>query len=210
MSYALSGDTPVSIPPTNTTAVQGLSVGVVRLGVGYGFVPALDANLVVRNVTPEQAEVAKAIVRSTLVSTGATVEEVKWVTGGFLYARWKPTSERPAVSYATSIRDALLRASLELSPRSQIIMTRYRVNMPALRENLYVYPVGPVPEPPPRTSAQEPPDTVGLTPPTSPLIIGGAAVAAIGLLGAAVYVAQRNARTLAYRPRGRVRRNRRR
>lgn len=210
MSYALSGDTPASIPATNTVAVQGLSVGVMRLGVGYGFVPSLDANLVVRNITPGQAEVAKAIVLSTLASTGAVVEEVKWVAGGFLYARWKPSSERPAVAYATTVRDALLRASLEISPRSQIIMTRYRIVMPALRDNVYVYPVGPVPEPPPRVSAQEPPDTVGLTPPTSPLIIGTAAVAAIGLVGAAVYVAQRNARTLAYRPRGRVRRNRRR
>jgi len=209
MSYALSGETPVSIPTANTTEVQGLSVGVTRLGVGlYGFVPALDANLVVRNITPEQAETAKAIVRSTLSSMG-TVLDVRWVTGGFLYARWRPTSERPAVAYATSIRDALLRASLEISPRSQIILRRYRIIMPPLRDDVYVYPVGPVPDPPPRTSPQDPPDTVGLTPPTSPLIIGSAAVVAIGLVGAAVYVSQRTARSLAYSPRGRVRRNRR-
>jgi len=204
MSYALSGSTPVPVPTTNTPEVLGLSIGVMRLGVGYGMTPWLDANLVVRNVTPAQANAARDIARSVLTTSGATVDDVRWVAGGFLHARWQPTAERPAVEYATQVRDALLRASVELSPRSQIIMVRYRIDMPALRDDIYVYPVGPVPPPPP-APAGAPPDTVGVTPPSllsSPAIMGTAAVIAVGLIGAAIYVSRA--------PRVRKNRNRRR
>lgn len=205
MSYALSGSTPVPVPTTNTDEVRSLSVGVTRLGVGYGSVPWLDANLIVRNVTPAQADDALTAARLTFSNNG-TVDEARWTSGGFIHVRWRPNSEQPAVDYATRIRDQLLRASVNLvGPRSQIVMMRYRIDMPALRDDIYVYPVGPVP-PPPAAPPGAPPDTVGVTPPSSllssPAIMGTAAVVAIGLVGTAIYVSRA--------PRVRKNRNRRR
>ena len=199
MSYAaLAGSTPSPIPTSNTEEVRGLAVGVTRIGPGYAEVPWLDAQFVARNVTPAQANTARdAVVRLTLRNNG-TVDDVRWTPGGEIYARWRPNSEQPAVSYATRIRDQLLQASTSLlGPRSQIIMQRYRVVMPALRTDLYVYPVGEVPDPPPlsaRPPDAPPPDA----PPTSLLgnrtimIVAGAI--AVTLLGAGVYLSSRPVR----------------
>ena len=193
MSYAaLAGSTPSPIPTSNTEEVRGLAVGVTRIGPGYAEVPWLDANLIVRNVTPAQADAALTAARLTFSNNG-TVDEVRWTSGGFIHVRWRPNSEQPAVDYATRIRDQLLRASVNLvGPRAQIVMMRYRIDMPALRDDIYVYPVGPVP-PPPAAPPGAPPDTVGVTPPSllsSPAIMSVAAVIAVGLVGTAIYVSR--------------------
>jgi len=156
-------------------------------------------------VTPAQADDALTAARLTFSNNG-TVDEARWTSGGFIHVRWRPNSEQPAVDYATRIRDQLLRASVNLvGPRSQIVMMRYRIDMPALRDDIYVYPTGAVPPPPPPLPGA-PPDTVGVTPPSSllssPAIMGTAAVVAIGLVGTAIYVSRA--------PRVRKNRNRRR
>lgn len=150
MSYALSGSTPNPIPSTNTSTAQGFEVGSYAFGLLNGHTPWLDANLTIRNVTLAQwARELIPLIRSTLVSSGATVGAIRSVQGGFIYVKWKPNSARPAVEYATYIRDLLLQAASALGSRSQILMTRFRVEMPTGRENIYVYPNGAPPPPPP-------------------------------------------------------------
>lgn len=155
MSYslALAGSVPNPIPTANTPEVQSMTVGSYRLGVGYAVWPWLDAMLSVRNVSAEQSALAaRDNVRETLTAAGNAVDDVSWVPGGFIHARWRPNGEQPAVAYATSTRDALLRGAQRLSPQSQIFFNRLRVNMPAGRTDLYVYPTGTVPPPPPGPS----------------------------------------------------------
>ena len=180
--------------------MRGLSVGTTRVGIGYGSIPYgtvpwLDASLVVRNVTPDQTDSALSAARSTLANFG-TVSDARWTPDGLIYVRWRPNSEHPAIDHATRIRDQLLRASTSfVGPRSQIIMTRYRVNMPDLREDVYVYPVGPVPAPPaPRPESREElvegtsvalPSALG-----SPAVMGAAAFVAVSLAAAAIYISR--------------------
>lgn len=210
MSYALSGTAPSPIPSANTPASRDFEVGSYVMGLLGPGVPWLDANLIVRNVTADQA--ARQVldnIRSTLTVSGATVDEVRWVEGGYVHARWRPNSARPAVEYATSVRDALLRGALTLSPRSQIIMTRFRVDMPTGRTNLYVYPIGAPPAPPaPTPGAIAAPSVDAPTPSEeadsgNTVVIGVAAVGILAMLGGVGYYLSKSKRAV-------VRRNRRR
>lgn len=208
MSYALSGTAPSPIPSANTPDARDFEVGSYAMGLLGPGVPWLDANLIVRNVTADQA--ARQVldnIRSTLTVSGATVDEVRWVEGGYVHARWRPNSARPAVEYATSVRDALLRGALALSPRSQIIMTRFRVDMPTGRTNLYVYPIGaPPPPPPPEPGTIAAPSTNTLAPAEessgNSAVIGVAAIGILTMLGGVGYYLSKRSKT--------VRRNRRR
>lgn len=153
MSYslALAGSTPNPIPGTNTADATAFTVGsYVYAPPIAALVPWLDANLSVRNVNLEQSALnVPDLVRSTLTALGASVSDARWVAGGYLYTRWRPSQSQPAVQYATAVRDALLQAALRISPQSQVIMRRFRVNMPTGRQDIYVYPTGSVPAPPP-------------------------------------------------------------
>jgi hypothetical protein len=192
----------------NTADARDFAVGSYVMGLLGPGVPWLDANLIVRNVTADQsARQVQDIIRSALTTTGATVDSVRWVEGGFAHARWRPNSSRPAVEYATSIRDALLQAALTLSPRSQIVMTRFRVDMPTGRTNLYVYPIGaPPPPPPPIPGAILAPSADAPPPPPvdsgNGAVIGIAAVGVLVMLGGVGYYLSKRKTT--------VRRNRRR
>lgn len=155
MSYraplALSGSTPNPIPTANTSDAAAFTVGsYVYAPPLAALVPWLDTNLAVRNINLEQAALnVPDLVRATLTALGASVSDARWVAGGYLYTRWRPSQSQPAVQYATAVRDALLQAALRISPQSQIIMRRFRVTMPTGRQDIYVYPTGAVPPPPP-------------------------------------------------------------
>jgi hypothetical protein len=206
--YALAGTAPSPIPSLNTSEVRGFTVGSYVMGLLGPSVPWLDANLIVRNITADQAARSVAdTVRSALTVTGATVDDVRWVEGGYLHVRWRPNSERPAIDYATSVRDTLLRAALDLSPRSQIIMTRFRVDMPTGRTNLYVYPIGAPPPPPAPLPGTLPPPSADVPPPpesggSSGALVGVAAIGVLAVLGGVGYYLSRRNKT--------VRKNRRR
>jgi hypothetical protein len=210
MSYALSGSTPSPIPSANTPEAVGFEVGSSVWGwLGPG-VPWLDANLIVRNVTADQAaRQVRDVVRSALTTTGATVDDVRWVEGGFVHVRWRPNSVRPAVAYATSVRDTLLQAAQErLGARSQIVMTRFRVDMPTGQTNLYVYPDAPPPPPPPPIPGSIPAPSTTDAPPgdedsSSGIVVAVAAVGVLAMLGGVGYY-------LSTRRPASVRRNRRR
>lgn len=211
MSYALSGSTPSPIPSANTPDARDFEVGAYVMGLLGPGVPWLDANLIVRNVTADQAaRQVRDVIRSALTTTGATVDDVRWVEGGFVHARWRPNSTRPAVEYATSVRDALLQAAQALGPRSQIIMPRFRVDMPTGRTNLYVYPIGAAPPPPAPIPGAIPAPSSEASPPSESdesdtgsinVVVGVAAMSVLVVLGGVgYYLSQRKP----------VRRNRRR
>lgn len=140
----LGGTTPSPVPSVNTPDTLAFTVGDLAWGVGYATVPSLDAALEVQNVTPDQATRALQVVRETLLATGATVDRVEWGSGsirGRIYARWKPSSARNAVTYANTVARALVNAAHTVfGPTAAIIMRRYRVDMPLGREDRYVYP----------------------------------------------------------------------
>lgn len=216
--FPLGGTTPSPIPSSNTEDVRNFNVGSMVLGPGYATTPTLDANLTVRNVTTWQAgHDVLDIVHNALVGTGATVDDAQWVTGGFVHVTWRPGASEPAVAYATRVRDALLQAALQLSPRAQIFFTRLRVNMPPLRTDLYVYPTGSVPAPPPPPAGTPtPPDVVsssttapaeGAAGGTNYVVLFGA-LGVLGVLGGVGYVLSRR-RQAVQRNRSRRRRVRR-
>lgn len=202
-SFPLGGTTPAPIPSGNTDEISSFNVGSYVVGPGYATVPWLDANITVRNVTADQA--ARSVIdaiHSALVSTGATVDSVQWVTGGYIHAMWRPGTSESAIHYATRVRDALLQAALQLSPRSQFIMNRLRVNMPPLRTDLYVYPTGTVPPPPPPPAGSTPPPVVSsdtASMPTEDIAAAGGvnytvlfgALGVLGVLGGVGYVVSR-------------------
>jgi hypothetical protein len=138
VSYALSGNTPNPIPETNTEAALAARVGVIE---GSGF-PWLDADLTVSGVSPRQSAAAADIARAVLSSSGATVTEARWVAGGKIHVRWKPSArEQSAVAYATQIRDSLKRVAREqLGPDSRIRLSYFRIEMPAGQDDLFIYP----------------------------------------------------------------------
>jgi hypothetical protein len=182
----------------NTPDVRDFTVGSYVMGLLGPSIPWLDANLIVRNVTADQAaRNVRDIIRSTLTVSGATVDDVSWVEGGYVHVRWRPNSERPAIEYATSVRDALLQAALALSSRSQIIMTRFRVDMPTGRTNLYVYPIGAPPAPPaPVPGAMPAPSVDALVPSeaagdSNGVVVAVAAVGVLAMLGGAGYYLSR-------------------
>lgn len=158
MSYraplALSGSTPNPVPTANTADAASFTVGSYVYAPPLAAIePWLDANLAVRNVNLEQSALnVPDLVRRTLEAMGASVSDVRWVAGGYLYTRWRPSASQPAVQYATAVRDSLLQAAQRISPQSQIIMRRFRVNMPTGRQDIYVYPTGTVPPAPPPIS----------------------------------------------------------
>lgn len=180
MSYSLAGNIPNPIPMDNTDAARVAQVGVVH---GTGM-PWLETNLTVRNVSSGQAQAAVDLVRSTLSSSGAVVADVRWVAGGTIYSRWKPSRPAQGVEYAEQMRAALLQAAQRLGANAAILMDRFVIDMPVGQDNLYVYP-------PAETTMAS---TMWATP-----AMGVAALVALGLAGAAVYVS-----------RSQVRRNRRR
>lgn len=174
MSYALSGNIPNPIPEINTRAAEGARVGAI-VGTGY---PWLDANLRVFGVSQQQSTAAADIARAILSSSGANVLEAQWVAGGTIHVRWKPsTREMSAVTYATELRDALLRAARErLGPNAQIILDRFRIEMPSGQDDLFVYPQA---------------AGVALTTPT---IIGIGTITVVGIVGTAFYFFTRRVR----------------
>jgi len=198
MSYrqpqALAGTTPSPIPSGNTATVQSFTVGsgVPAMGLlgPHVTVPWLDANLVVRNVNREQAALGVIDnVRSALTATSNVVDDIRWVAGGYVYARWRPLSSQPAVQYATMVRDALLQSAQRISPQSQIVMTRFRVNMP-MGTNLYVYPTGTVPPPPPMPTGAPPvTSSSGPPPPESEGAAAAAMTTALAVTGVVGVVA---------------------
>jgi len=145
-AHDLQGSDPDPIPPANTPDMSTFTVGSYVLGFGYAEIPWLDAQLTVQGVTADQAarEVIPNITAS-LQQAGAQVQDAGWVAGGYVHVTFRPTSEHPAIDYATTVRDALFNGGHALGPNVQIIMPRYRINMPAGRENLYAYPTGSLP-----------------------------------------------------------------
>ena len=190
MSYSLAGSTPNPVPMANTSDAASFTTGsYVYAPPLAALVPWLDANLAVRNINLEQSALnVPDLVRATLTALGASVSDARWVAGGYLYTRWRPSASQPAVQYATAVRDALLQAALRISPQSQIIMRRFRVNMPTGRQDIYVYPTGTVPPPPPPVAGTRSSDG---PPPTEAQSVSGidTGLVVAGVAGAAVIVA---------------------
>lgn len=184
MSYALSGNTPNPIPDTNTSAAESAHVGVI-IGGGY---PWLDASLRVVNVSPQQAAAAADLARAILSSSGASVLETRWVAGGTIHARWKPSQRDVlAVRYATELRDGLLEAARRLGPNAQIILDRFRMEMPSGQNDLYIYP-----DTLPASSAH-----------TTYVIASVGALATMGIVAVAIHLYQRSRRPSRNRRRSR-------
>lgn len=208
MSYraplALSGSTPSPIPSANNADAQSFIVGsFVYAPPLAAEIPYLDANLAVVNVTLEQSALnVPDVVRSALLASGASVSDARWVTGGYFYVKWRPGANAPAIMYATQLRDALLRAALQISPQSQIIMRRFRVNMPMGRTDIYVYPTGSVPPPPAPPAGVQVQSSSGAPPSEqtsassdtmqTALIVGGSIAGVFLLGGVGFYFYRRN------------------
>jgi len=211
MSYraplALAGTTPSPVPSVNNSDVNAFVVGsYVYMPPLAATVPWLDATLSVVNITEEQAALSVLDnVRNTLTALGNSVDDVRWVTGGYVYAKWRPNANAPAISYATQLRDALLQGALRISPQSQIIMRRFRVNMPMGRTDLYVYPTGSVPPPPAPPAGVAVQSSTGAQPSEQTaaaaatmqtvLVASGVAAGALLLGGVAFYFYRRRAVT---------------
>lgn len=211
MSYAIAG---LGQADANAAAVRGLEVS-------NGWTdPWLDADLEVQNIRAVDAPRVPREVRQALLDSGASVDSVAWDARGKVHVMWKPNATYNAVDYANIAKRIFANAAWartgggSFGSAARIVMPRYRINN-RLSAAQYVYPtsdsipasaplVARLPTPsetatPPAPSPSPAPEIVS-TLSSSPMIMGAAALVALGLVGAAVYVSRAP----------RVRRNRRR
>jgi len=217
LDFALAGSTPSPIPTANTSEVQSFIVGRPITGLAGPYVPWLDAMLDVQNVTADQAarEVLPNI-RQSIAGLGSQVDSAAWVAGGHVHVVFRPNAPHPAIGYATTVRDALLEGGRSLGANPRIILHRYRVDMPELHDDLYVYPTptaaaAPTPSGPAPVHAPPPagPVSTMLGPGAqlgSPAMIAAAVGGVVVLGGVGYYFSRRRVQMRA----NRIRRNRRR
>lgn len=205
MSYTLQG---LGQADLNTAEVRATSVG-------NGWTdPWLDADLEVRNISSADAPRVPREVRQALLDSGASVDSVAWDARGKVHVQWKPNATFNAVEYANIAKRIFANAAWartgggSFGRDARVIMPRYRINN-RLSAAQYVYPTAdPVPASAPLVARLPTPDETATRPPASsevtneaaafslasPMIMGAAALVAIGLVGAAVYVSRRSVR----------------
>jgi hypothetical protein len=189
--------------------------------VGSGWTdPWLDADLEVQNVSATDAPRVPREVRQVLIDSGAQVDSVAWDARGKVHVMWKPNATYNAVDYANIAKRIFAQATwarlggTPFGSSARIIMPRYRINN-RLSAVQYVYPTtAALPSSAPSIARLPTPAEVSTPPavtPTvaspssflgSPMIMGGAALVAVGLVGAAVYVSRSKVRKNRRRRRG--------
>lgn len=201
MTYAISG---LGQADLNTTAVREATVG------GGLLDPWLDADLEVQNVSAADAPRVPREVRQVLLDSGAQVDSAAWDARGKVHVMWKPNATYNAVDYANIAKRIFAQATwarlggTPFGSNARIVMPRYRINN-RLSAAQYVYPTADALPPSAPSIARLPTPAEVSTPPVvtptpasvwwnSPVIMGGAAIVAVGLVGAAIYVSRKPVR----------------
>jgi hypothetical protein len=203
MSYAIAG---LGQADANTSAVREASVS-------NGLTdPWLDADLEVQNIGIVDAPRVPREVRQALIDSGATVDSAAWDARGKVHVSWKPNATYNAVDYANIVKRVFAQAAwarlggAPFGVNARIVMPRYRINN-RLSAAQFVYPTAaPLPASAPAIARLPTTSEVTVPPPVVTVtetvladrsrswMMGAAAVVAIGLVGAAVYVSRAKVR----------------